>query len=440
MAEETTPKQYKQPSPKNEDFEKIQEWLYLCLSRWYWFALSLIVAFGLALLYLLVTTPSYTRKASILIKDEEKNRSLSSEFGQFTDIGFGVGKTNLYNEMITLASPSYMLDVVKDLHLDMNYMTDGRFHEITLYGKTQPVVVSLPDIDPEEYGAFTMYLKPNNVVELTDFFDVNHETPVNTLIKGELGKAIQTPIGKVLVTPTQNYVGKYDTPIRVKKNRLTDVANSYASRLVIELNQERASVIDISLTDHSAERAENILNKLFEVYNNKWVEDINKQAISTTSFIDEELRTIESQLGTVDADIAQQKSATLTPDLGVATQINLGRIENSTTQLLELDNQIYMAKMIKGQLSGNKMEVLPANTGISNQAVSAQIKDFNEKVIQRNSLIENSGINNPLIQDLDEQLSATRSSANTHLRSIWELCSEPCSEHFFLPFLQMRFP
>ena len=174
MAEETTPKQYNQPTPKNEDFEKIQEWLYLCLSRWYWFALSLIVAFGLALLYLLVTTPSYTRKASILIKDEEKNRSLSSEFGQFTDIGFGVGKTNLYNEMITLASPSYMLDVVKDLHLDMNYMTDGRFHEITLYGKTQPVVVSLPDIDPEEYGAFTMYLKPNNVVELTDFFDVNH--------------------------------------------------------------------------------------------------------------------------------------------------------------------------------------------------------------------------------------------------------------------------
>ena len=50
MAEETTPKQYNQPTPKNEDFEKIQEWLYLCLSRWYWFALSLIVAFGLALL------------------------------------------------------------------------------------------------------------------------------------------------------------------------------------------------------------------------------------------------------------------------------------------------------------------------------------------------------------------------------------------------------
>ena len=70
MADET-PKQY--PTTKNEDFEKIQEWLYLCLSHWYWFVLSLFLAFGIAILYLLMAQPSYTRKASILIKEEEKN-------------------------------------------------------------------------------------------------------------------------------------------------------------------------------------------------------------------------------------------------------------------------------------------------------------------------------------------------------------------------------
>jgi len=415
MAEELT-KQY--PKTKNEDFEKIQEWLYLCLSRWYWFALSLIVAFGLAMLYLLVTTPSYTRKTSILIKDEDKNRSLSSEFSQFSDLGKGIGKTNLYNEMITLGSPSYMLDVVKDLHLDMNYKTDGRFHEIALYGKTQPVVVALPDVDPDEYASFTMYLRPNNVVEMTDFHDKDHDTPLTRAVKGVLGSAIKTPIGQILVTPTQNYVGKYDLPIRVSKNRISDVANSYANRLVIELNQERASVVDISLSDVCPERAENVLNKLFEVYNNKWVEDINKQAISTSRFIDEELATIENQLGNVDANIAQQKSATLTPDLGIATQINLNKIESTSAQLLDIDNQIYMAKMIKDQLGGNKYEVLPANSGIDNSAVSSQIKEFNEKVLQRNSLIENSGINNPLVQDLDVQLNATRSSIVTSLNTV----------------------
>ena len=50
MAEEV-----KQPyaGAKNEDFEKIQEWLYMCLAKWYWFVIALAIALGLAILYLL---------------------------------------------------------------------------------------------------------------------------------------------------------------------------------------------------------------------------------------------------------------------------------------------------------------------------------------------------------------------------------------------------
>ena len=416
MAEEVN-KQYP-ATTKNEDFEKIREWLYLCLSRWYWFATSLLIAFGLALLYLLVTTPSYTRKMSILIKDEEKNRSLSSEFSQFSDMGLDKGKTNLYNEMITLASPSYMLDVVKDLHLDFNYKTDGRFHELTLYGRNQPVVVSLPDIDPDDFASFTLFLKANNVIELTDFVNVDHPTAGSKVIRGEIGQAVKTPIGTVLVTPTSHYTGKLEHPIRISKNRISDVANSYANRLVIELNQERASVVDVSLTDVSSERAENVLNKLFEVYNNKWVEDINKQAISTSKFIDEELQTIENQLGNVDNNIAQQQKDNVAPDLDMAAQINLNKVENTSAQLLEIDNQIYMANMIKEQLSKANFEVLPANSGIDNQGITTQISQYNEKVLQRNNLLENSGINNPYIQDLDDQLRATRTAIITSLNTV----------------------
>ena len=416
MAEEIN--KQTQAATKNEDFEKIQEWLYLCLSRWYWFALSLIIALGLALLYLMVTTPSYTRMMSVLIKDEDKNRSLSSEFSQFSDMGFGVGKTNLYNEMITLKSPSYMEDVVRDLHLDFDYRTEGRFHELALYGKTLPVVVSLPDIDADEWASFTLMIKNNNTIQMTDFMDSNMDAPSAAVVKGTLGEVAKTPIGQILVTPTQNYVGKFDTPIQVKKNRISDVANSYASKLKVELSQERASVIDVSISDVSAERATDLLDKLFEVYNNRWVEDINKQATSTSKFIDEELQAIESQLGNVDADIAQHKSSSGAPDLGVTTQINLNKVENTSAQLLELDNQIYMANLIKSQLSERKFEVLPANSGIDNNAVAAQIKDYNERVMQRNSLLENSGVNNPLIQDIDDQLNATRSSIITSLNNV----------------------
>jgi len=407
MAEEVN-KSY--GSTKNEDFEKIQEWLYMCLSKWYWFAISLAIAIGLAMLYLLVTTPSYTRKASILIKDDDKSSTLSSEFSHFSDMGLNVGKTNIYNEMITLSSPSYMKDVAKELHLDMNYKSDGKFHELTLYGKSQPVIVSLIDIDPDSYASFTMTLKSGNEVELTDFKSEDLKTMSTQVVKGQLRSAIKTPIGQVVITPTQYYYGKYDKPIRVSKNRLSDVANSYAKRLKVELNQERASVVDISISDVSYERAEDVLNTLYKVYKDKWIEDINQQAVNACKYIDRELDSIQNQLGSVDANIAQQKSATLTPDMETATQINLNKIENTNTELLELDNQIYMANLIKNQLSGNDYSLLPPNSGIDNSTVSAHIQEYNEIVIQRNSMVENGGINNPYVPEYENKLKSLRAS------------------------------
>jgi capsular exopolysaccharide synthesis family protein len=415
MAEEV-----KQPyaGTTNEDFEKIQEWLYMCLSKWYWFVISLVIALGLAMLYLLVATPSYTRKASILIKDDEKSSTLSSEFSMFSDMGFQVGKTNIYNEMITFSSPSYMREVVEELHLDMNYKTDGRFHELTLYGKTQPVIVSLIDIDPDSYASFSMQLKDDNMVELTDFKSEDMPEVSTQVVKGTFRTPLNTPVGQVVITPTQHYYGRYETPIRVSKNRISDVANQYAGKLTVELNQERASVVDISLSDVSSQRAEDVLNTLYKVYKEKWKEDINEQAVNACKYIDRELDSIRSQLGSVDADIAMQKSASLTPDMGIATQINLNKIENTSAQLLDLDNQIYMANLIKNQLSGSEYKLLPPNSGIDNQAVSAQIRDYNEKVLQRNSLADNSGKNNPLVQDLDNQLNSSRASIITSLNTV----------------------
>ena len=35
-----------------EDFAKIQEWLRICMSKWYWFLASVVIAFVLAALYI----------------------------------------------------------------------------------------------------------------------------------------------------------------------------------------------------------------------------------------------------------------------------------------------------------------------------------------------------------------------------------------------------
>ena len=53
---------------ENESSMSIKDFFYLCLAKWRWFVLSLVVVLGVAVLYLLTTPPVYTRSTSLLLK------------------------------------------------------------------------------------------------------------------------------------------------------------------------------------------------------------------------------------------------------------------------------------------------------------------------------------------------------------------------------------
>ena len=93
----------------NDDFLNIQELLIMCLYKWKWFALSLVLALCCAVLYVLRTPPVYTRSSSILIKEEGKGSgSLAGELSSFADMGMFSSGINVYNELITIQSPALM--------------------------------------------------------------------------------------------------------------------------------------------------------------------------------------------------------------------------------------------------------------------------------------------------------------------------------------------
>ena len=106
-----------------DDFMRIQDLFYLCLGKWWWFIISLAVTLGVAAIYLLTTPPVYTRTASLLIKEDSKGNSLGDATGMMGDFDLFQTSTNVNNEMQSLQSPSVMLDVVKRLHLDIDYYT-----------------------------------------------------------------------------------------------------------------------------------------------------------------------------------------------------------------------------------------------------------------------------------------------------------------------------
>lgn len=92
-----------------------------------------------------------------------------------------------------------------------------------------------------------------------------------------------------------------------------------------ELGNEDATIINLSIDDASVQKAEDILNTLIEVYNEKWIQDKNQIAVSTSRFIGERLGVIENELGHVDENISSYKSEHLLPDVQAASNLYMSQ-------------------------------------------------------------------------------------------------------------------
>ncbi len=409
-----------QNDTESDDVIQIQDLLYLCLSKWKWFVLSVAVAIGIAFAYIVTTPKVYTRSASVLIKDDAKNgSSLSASLEQsFADMGMFKSNTNVNNEVICMQSPSLMYEVVKRIHLDMNYMVDNTFRKNTIYGTTLPVSVSILDFPENDAASFVLKIDSSRVelskfkhVAGTNIFENDYE------VEGRLLDTIATPIGKMIVAPAMAYADDLSGTIYVTKSPVLSVVDSYTRQLAVSLKDEKATIIDLSLNDVNTQRADDIISTLIAIYNENWIKDKNQIAVSTSAFINERLGVIERELGNVDKNISTFKSKNLLPDVQAASSIYMTQSTKTNEQIMALNNQLYMTRYIRSYLidGKNRYQLLPVNSGINNGNIESQIADYNTKMLQRNGLVANSSEQNPLVMDLDIALGAMRHAVITSI-------------------------
>lgn len=392
-----------------EEFITIKDLLLLCAGKWYWFVISLVITISVAILYIKKTPPVYTRTALLLIKNDSQNKGGATDMEAFSDLGIFQSNTNVNNEIISLQSPSLMYDVVKRLHLETSYSVDGTFYDRTIYGSSLPVNISFLNVSDNETAGLTIQLHKDSTITATNF-TLNNEKLAESSITGFLQDTLSTPVGNIVVTPTPYY--RYDvTPIiHIYKTSLQSAVGQYSSTLAVSLNDEKASIINLSYSDVSIQRAEDILNTLIAVYNENWVKDKNQIAVSTSMFINDRLAVIEQELGNVDEDISSYKSKNLLPDVQAASNLYMTQSSQANSQLQQLNNQLYMARYIRNYITSatSKNQLLPANSGIESASIENQISEYNTVQLQRNNLVANSSEQNPLVIDLDQSLASLR--------------------------------
>lgn len=410
-----------------DDFIRIQDLWGMFLPKWHWFAVSLFLALAVAVLYLLSTPAVYTRTASILVKEDSKTGGATSAMSDFSDFGIFKSNTNINNELLTLKSPTLMTEVVARLKLNEVYTVRRGLKNIDLYKATPMEVTWHGKADTPVQ--FSIELPSRSEFAISGFKVLDEDT--GETFFGKMGDSIHTSVGVFVITATKHFDDSFvGNSISYSKGSIDGTADYYAENLRAELGSEDATIINLSIDDASIRKAEDILNTLIDVYNEKWIQDKNQIAVSTSQFISDRLGVIEGELGHVDENIAGYKSEHLLPDVQAASSLYMTQSVENKKELLALNDQLSTAQYLRRELNSKRPEQpLPTNSGITNSNIEGQIDEYNRMVLDRNRLIANSSEKNPLVKDLASSLQSMQKtiiqsvdnlivSLNTQIRSI----------------------
>lgn len=395
---------------QEEENFKLEEFGLILLSNWHWILLSIAITLGIATFKILSTTPTYVRSTSLLIKnDEGKGGSFFNGISQdFQNLGMFASRSNINNEIETLGAPIMIQEAVKRLHLDVQMHVEDGLHPVPLYDNS-PINLLLPQADDNFMCRFKMKLKSNKTAELWDFETVEGKVERHQTIK--IGEVAHTPIGIVVLQATPFWRKNFtDKDIHVCKYALKDVGKMYSKRLSIALSNKESTVLNISLADESKQRAENLLYKLIDVYNEQWIKDRNRVAESTFEFITARLNDLSKELGDVDQKISDYKSQAMLPDVDAASSMYINQSNKNNDQILSLRNQLSVAHYIREYLAdrGKQGQYLPTNTGVGSTGIENMIANYNKVVSERNNVLDNSNENTPIVQKFNNELKLQR--------------------------------
>lgn len=380
--------------------------------KW-WYLASLAFFLCVGVFYLYVTPKVYSRVAKVLI-DESNQDATMRNLGVASAGMMRLRSFNsVENEIETFASPDLMQVVVERLGLQTRYVQEQLFRDVELY-RNCPFDARFAGENPHSPYSFKVTPAGEEGFVLSEFRLKDEKFKEE--VPGSYGDTLQTPVGKVVLYPVETDVD-FNHPVKVSWTTGMSAAKAFCRNMHIALSGKESSVLVFSINDTYPSRASSILSTLIDVYNEMWINNKNRAAINTTDFINERLVVIEKELGLVEDALKQYKSKNNLTDIKAVAQSYVTESSEYATKAFEVNNQLSIAQYIKEYLNNpaNSLSLIPSNLGLTSASVEAQIKEYNDIVLQRDRLLSGGGENNPMVTDLNAALASIRTAI---LRSI----------------------
>ncbi len=387
---------------EDEKFD-VRNIFFRILSYWAIVLLFLVIGGFGAWLYLRYTTPVYMVKTRVVVNDEtqEQNSNL------FEALRVNYNNTDLATEkeLEILKSKTLLTEVVRELQLNVQWTTEGRIQKLQKYGDL-PIELYLESPDSiSKFVTGTVKINSKNQIEF------NNETfDVDTLVLSQYGKI------KWVINDTLDP----ETSLKLSLRTISNTVDIFRDKLKTVPANKFASIVDISLNDEIPARAIQFLNTLLKQYSENNIEYKNRVSLNTLKFVDERLKLVADELGTVESQLETFRSKEGVVNLGAEGELFLSEIKEIDQKLGEIDvqqkvlNEIEQYVKNRNSLTGAP----PATLGINDAVLVGLLNQLFSAEFELESLMKLSGPKNPKISVLQENIDKLRPSIITSINNL----------------------
>lgn len=384
------------------------------LKYWYVFLIGIVLSFAGIYIYLLSITPFYKISSTLFIQ-EDKNGESSLKGTAFSDLNVFQTSKTVVNEMEILRSRDLLYKVFDELFLGVAYFKKGEFRDFELYGEELPIRITT------NYLSDFAYLKEDfSITVLSDRSYRLVDGKISKILN--FGDQIKSNNYSIIVDKGPSF--KIDSdPIKIRFKNLFKVSESYSlAGLKITPVAKDANTLVLSISDNLPKRGIDILTKLIEIYNLQNVNHKNVTAINTINFIDERLKFLESDLSKVESNVETYKQQNMIADMSMDAQLNVTKSGEYNQLLSESDIQLGRIRSLESYFnennSINQNNLVPSTLGINDQTLDGLVAKYNEIQLDKNRMLRTANPDNPLVQNLNEQLIRLKANIKENLSII----------------------
>ena len=383
-----------------EDKYNLKQELFKYLYFWRWFAFSITLCLIISIFYLRYSHTIYSTSAKIKILDKKE---ASLELPSASDL-FSNNKINLENEIELLSSFTILSKVVEKQNLNVNFYSVGDIMTTRTAHLPFHFEQLISNDSITEELAFEIYIN-NEGIEVND---INKDTTYlfNTYSTYKTPHSLPFNIR----LDEKNYLSGNEGDYKVVFSTLKNTVSRLKRALSLTKLGKESDIILLKIENENLEYSEIILNTLIDVFNKDGVADRQMIHKRTIDFVNERYVMLSNELDSIEIQKQLYKLNNNLIDITANSTLSLELSSKSNQQLLELENQIAIAKLLDESFKKNNYDLLPANIGINNSKINFLITDFNTIILERKNLIISAGLNNPSVMQLDRAISDNRAN------------------------------